>query len=244
MSMKRFAPLYILSLVLSGTAGLSSEPVHADERVDDPAESVNRAIFAANQFVDRNLLRPIAEGYHKAVPTQAQSMVGNFVSNLSQPTVLVNDVLQGNARRAWNTTQRFTVNSTVGVAGLFDPATEFNLPHHSADFGQTFGVWGVKPGPAVQLPLLGPSNVRDTVGSVVNSFANPVSFIPGNAMANVRFTRSALSAVDGRARQLEKTKALEGSSGDYYVASRDAQARKQAALVAEAKQGHVHLPRR
>lgn len=241
MRINHVAWLYLVSSLLTGFGGSAA---NAADQIDDPLEPTNRAVFAANQFVDRTLLRPIAEGYQKLVPAPAQTMTGNFVANLGQPTILVNDVLQGNADRAWNTTQRFSVNSTVGVAGLFDPATKFGLPHHAANFGQTFGVWGVEPGPAIQLPVLGHSNLRDSVGSVVSSVANPMSFVPGNATANVRMTGSALGAVDGRARQFKEQKSGEAPSGDQYIASRDAHMRKQAAFVAEARQGLVHQPRR
>ena len=122
-----------------------------------------------------------------------------FVGNLAQPEIAVNDVLQGNFSRAWNTTERFGVNTTVGGAGVFDVASGWDLPGHPADFGQTLGVWGVDSGPAVQLPLLGPTNARDAVGTVVGSAMNPLGFAGGGAASAVTTVGAGLGVVDGRA---------------------------------------------
>lgn len=209
------------------------------KRNNDPVEPTNRAIFAANTFVDDNALQPVARAYQEHIPSRAQKSIHNFTSNLGQPTVALNDVLQGNFSRSWNTIQRFAINTTIGGAGLFDVATDWNRPGHAADFGQTLGVWGVGPGPSVQLPLLGPSNVRDTVGKAIGMVANPTNFIPGGAAAAVSMAAGAAGAVDGRARTLDVTAALERNSFDYYAASRAAAAQRRAALVAEGKVGDV-----
>jgi len=218
-----------------------ADPVARAEynRSNDPAEPTNRAIFTANKFVDDNALKPVAEVYQEHVPGRVQKSIRNFTGNLRQPAVALNDVLQGNFSRSWNTIQRFTINTTVGGAGLFDVATDWNRPDHSADFGQTLGVWSIGPGPTVQLPLLGPSNVRDSVGKVVDMVANPTNFIPGSAIATVGMVSGAAGAVDGRARMLKATDSLERNSLDHYAASRDAAAQRRAALVDEGKEGKV-----
>ena len=171
-------------LVMAGCAHVPTDPdARADyERANDPAEPTNRAVFGANQVVDRNVLKPVATAYRDNVPDGVRRGVHNFVTNLGEPGVFVNDVLQGNVHRALNTTARFVVNSSAGVGGLFDVADDWGLPHHQADFGQTFGVWGIGPGPAVQLPLLGPSDVRDSVGSVLGFVANPLNQISGGTI--------------------------------------------------------------
>jgi phospholipid-binding lipoprotein MlaA len=212
-------------------------------RNNDPVEPTNRAIFAANKFVDDNALQPVARTYQEHMPSRVQKSIHNFVSNLGQPTVALNDVLQGNFSRSWNTIQRFAINTTVGGAGLFDVATDWNRPGHAADFGQTLGVWGVGPGPSVQLPLLGPSNVRDSVGTVIGLVANPTNFIPGGAAATVSTVAGAAGAVDGRARALSATESLERNSLDYYAAARSAAAQRRAALVDEGKVGDVGRPK-
>jgi len=210
------------------------------ERNNDPAEPTNRAIFAGNKFVDDNALQPIARGYQDYVPGRVRKSLHNFVSNLGQPAIAVNDVLQGNFSRSWNTLQRFVINTTVGGAGLFDVATDWDRPGHLADFGQTLGVWGVGPGPSVQLPLFGPSNVRDSVGKVIDLVSNPTNFIiPGGAAATVSTATGGVGFIDGRAGLLSTTVPLEHSSLDYYAALRSAAAQRRAALVAEGKAGDV-----
>jgi phospholipid-binding lipoprotein MlaA len=197
----------------------------------DPAESANRAVFAGNQFVDRHLLAPVARTYADDVPARVRLSLHNFVANLGEPSVLVNDALQGNSGRAWTTMRRFVVNTTVGCIGLFDPATGWGLPYHTADFGQTFGVWGSGPGPDVQLPLLGFSNVRDTVGLAVGAVANPVGQIA--AVAGIRTAATGVGVVDNRAEALPGTDFLEKSSVDYYATLRGVTAQRRSQLVAQ-----------
>jgi phospholipid-binding lipoprotein MlaA len=151
--------------------------------------------------------------------------------------VLVNDVLQGNMGRAWTTTQRFVVNTTVGAAGLFGVASDLDPPTHKADFGQTLGVWGVESGPSVQLPLLGPSNLRDAAGTAVGLLCDPVGYVPG--MQVVQTAGAVGGAIDGRARMLAMTYDLEKSSADYYSAVRSLYGQHRAAFVEEGKAGGI-----
>jgi phospholipid-binding lipoprotein MlaA len=226
-------------LGLAGCGFTEQQPTSAAGEVYDPGEPVNRGIFAGNQFLDRNIVSPVARGYRDYVPQRVRSSAGSFARNLREPVVLVNDLFQGNVTRAWNTTQRFAVNTTVGVAGLFEVAEGWDLPHHDADFGQTFGVWGVGAGPSVQLPLLGPSNARDTAGTVLSFVASPLSFVPGSAMSAISMAGTGVRVVDGRANLLETTDSLEASSLDYYATLRSAQAQRRAKLVEEGVQGDV-----
>ena len=205
------------------------------KRINDPAEPINRVVFAGNKVVDDNALQPVARAYQEHMPSLAQKGIHNLVGNLRQPAVAANDLLQGNLGRSWNTVQRFAINTTVGGLGLFDVATDWNRPGHRADFGQTLGVWGVGAGPSVQLPLLGPSNVRDTVGTVVDVVANPTNFIPGGVIVST--AAGAAGIVDGRARALSATDSLEEQSLDYYAASRSAATQLREALVEEGKAG-------
>jgi len=228
-------------LSLGACATVPTDPTARAEfdGANDPAEPTNRQVFAANQFVDRNALQPVARGYQDYVPGGVRRGIHNFTSNLAQPGVAVNDLLQGNASRAWNTTQRFAINTTVGGAGLFDVATGWNRPSHQADFGQTLGVWGVEPGPAVTVPLLGPSNVRDAVGTVGGFLTNPVNLLTGGAGAAVNLATGGLGAVDGRAGLLGTTDSLEKGSLDYYATLRSVSAQRRAALVQEGREGRV-----
>jgi phospholipid-binding lipoprotein MlaA len=234
---------HLLSLL--SCAQVPSDPeARADyELNNDPAEPTNRAIFAGNQFVDHHVLKPVARGYEDYVPGRVRSSIHNFVSNLGQPAVAVNDLLQGNVSRAWDTTQRFAINTTVGGAGLFDVATDWKRPAHKADFGQTLGVWGVGPGPVVQLPLFGPSNLRDSIGQVVGLVTDPTNLVPGSAAVTaVKTTSGSVGFVDTRANLLSTTDALERTSLDYYAALRSAAAQRRAALVSEGKIGDVASP--
>lgn len=226
-------PKRLLAAALCTTAAAC-----ANASANDPVEPANRVVFAGNKFVDDNALKPVAQVYQEHVPDRVQKSIHNFASNLGQPAVALNDVLQGNFSRGWNTIQRFAINTTVGGAGLFDVATDWDRPGHKADFGQTLGVWGIGPGPSVQLPLLGPSNVRDSIGKVVDIVASPTNMI-GGAAATVGMVSGAAGAVDGRARMLSATDSLERHSLDYYAASRDAAAQRRAALVGEGRAGEV-----
>jgi phospholipid-binding lipoprotein MlaA len=227
------------TLVLGACAEVPTDPIAREvyDEANDPAEPTNRVIFAGNQWVDRNALQPVARVYQDYVPGRVRNVVRNFGQNLQQPFVLANDVLQGNMSRAWNTTQRLVVNSTVGGAGLFDVASEWDLPPHDADFGQTLGVWGVGSGPTVQLPLLGPSNLRDTAGTVVGLLGNPVSYVPG--IGPVQAVSGGFDVVDSRARLLTTTDDLEKNSVDYYAALRSLYAQDRAAFIEEGKAGDL-----
>jgi phospholipid-binding lipoprotein MlaA len=222
----------VLSLLACAQVPKDPEARAEYERNNDPAEPTNRKIFAANQFVDHHAMQPVARGYENYVPSRVRNSLHNFVSNLGQPAVAVNDVLQGNLHRAWTTTQRFAINTTVGGVGLFDVATDWHRPAQEADFGQTLGVWGVGTGPAVQLPLFGPSDVRDSVGKAVGLATNPASLVPAAGLAT-----GGIGLVDGRANTLGATDSLERTSLDYYATLRSVTAQRRAALVAEGKAG-------
>ena len=222
------------TLALGACAEVPTDPAAlADyETVNDPAEPTNRVIFSANYFIDRNLLQPVARAYTDYIPEEARQPVHKFISNIGEPIVLVNDLLQGNTDKAWTTTQRFAVNSTVGAGGLFDPASDWGLDYHTADFGQTFGVWGIGTGPTVQLPLFGFSNLRDTVGLALNSLADPMTLFPGTA---IPIAIGGLAMIDSRAGALPLTDDLERSSLDYYASLRSVVATKRAELVEQGR---------
>jgi len=164
----------------------------------DPAEPVNRAIFKVNVAADHAVMRPVAQAYADHVPEGVQKGIHNVVQNLKEPAVAVNDALQGNVNQAWQSVQRLAVNSTAGVAGIFDVASQLGLPPHKADFGQTLAVWGVGEGPFVELPLLGPSNARDTVGTAVDMALNPLTFVGGAPATYAGVAIGSANVVDTR----------------------------------------------
>src|ERR1700693_1694759 len=139
------------------------------DSANDPAEAINRDIFKANKLFDDIILKPVARAYVEHVSPEMRQGIHNFTNNVGEPVVFANDVLQGNVERAWNTTQRFAVNTTIGIVGFVDVADTWGRPHHYADLGQTFGVWGIPAGHAVQIPILGPSDLRDAFGLATTS---------------------------------------------------------------------------
>ncbi|PIB49056.1 ABC transporter [Pseudomonas sp. 2588-5] len=204
-----------------------------NDSVYDPAEPVNRGVFAFNRAVDDYALAPVARGY-RYLPDFFQQGVHNFASNFSEPKVFINDLLQGNPRRSVNTLGRFAVNTTVGVVGLFDVSDRLGIPRHKADFGQTFGVWGVGNGPIVELPLLGTSNSRDAAGKVLGFLISPL----GNSDTVQTLGTVSLvgGTVDTRASLLPLTDSLQ-KLPDYYSALRNVVAHNRAAFVLEGRDG-------
>ncbi len=148
----------------SGEAAAEQQEVNID-----PFENANRAIYKFNTGLDRVILRPVAKGYQKVVPSPVRKGVSNFFSNLLEPSTAVNSLLQGKPKQAGQSLGRFLVNTSLGFFGVLDVATPMNIPKYREDFGQTFAVWGVESGPYLMLPFLGPSNLRDFGGLLTHS---------------------------------------------------------------------------
>jgi phospholipid-binding lipoprotein MlaA len=194
----------LLPLLLGACAGL---PKDVSLPVDDPHESANRRVMTANQ----EALRPAATFVKTAIPGPVHDRMHDFNTNLKEPRIFVNNVLQGRFDAAAKTGTRFVVNSVFGVAGTFDIASRSGLPQQSGDFGQTLFVWGVPEGPYVVRPYLGPSTLRDAVGSTVDMFSNPVglAFAPATA---VTLGSAGVDAAD----RLGELKMAEDASIDFY----------------------------
>lgn len=231
----------------AGCAGQAGAGADDGESDNDPAETVNRAVFDVNLAVDHAVLRPIAEAYHDHVPADFRDGVHNVVKNLKEPGVAVNDLLQGNSQHAWQAMQRLAVNTTVGGAGAVDVAAKWGLPPQDADFGQTLGVWGVGEGPFVELPLLGPSNLRDALGTAVDFALDPLTYVGGAAATYAGIGKSGAQLVDVRTQHLKDLSELERNSVDYYAALRSVyrqhrQSEIQTARALEQpKEGHVDI---
>ena len=238
---------FLFTLTAVALVGGAATGAHAaDEPLPqayDPAEKINRVIFGFNQGVDQLLLRPVAKVYG-LTPRPAREGIHNVLTNLHEPTVFFNDVLQLNGRRAGVTLGRFTINSTVGLFGLIDVASGHDLPYHGADFGQTLGRYGVPPGPVLELPILGSSSLRDTVGHLASSFMNPVSYASGGAVNEARLGLTVAGIADGASRILPLTDRLRAEGTDYYAAVRDLSAAHRAQSIEDAKADVVvgHAP--
>lgn len=175
-------------------------PVYA--QTDDRWNSLNQRSFAFNDFFDKLIVKPVAITYTTFLPRFARQGIGNFFSNIDDINVLVNDLLQLKFNDALVDSGRLVVNTTIGVGGIFDFASDFGLQKHEEDFGQTLGYWGVQPGPYVMLPVFGASNVRDSVGLVLDTLFNPIQYQDNSSTQLLLFalretdTRSSLLALD------------------------------------------------
>lgn len=206
----------------------------------DPLETPNRFIFSINRAVDIMALRPIAVLYRDWVPEPAQKGVRNLLDNLGEPVTAINEVFQGDPSRAGVTLARFVVNSTLGLAGLFDVAATFGLERTKTDAGQTIGIWaakGVEPengGFYLVLPLAGPSNARDATGLMADYAVDPFQILPIAFNWNWFYystPRYAVNVVDYRSRTMFALDDLEKNSVDYYAALRSAYTQNRAELI-------------
>lgn len=210
-------------------SGCATIPADAGNDARDPIESFNRQVFEFNDVVDRAVLKPVAEAYRFVLPEPVRDCLGNAFSNLREPSNAINNLLQGKAIDAISDTCRFVVNSTVGLLGCFDPARQMGLEKHNEDFGQTLGRWGAGPGPYLVLPILGPSSVRDAVGTlVVESYLDPNFYINDIPVRNwILGTR----VVDQRAQLLQADDLISGAALDKYRFIRDGYLQRRRSLV-------------
>ncbi len=240
-------PLYrrliVLLAALTLVAGCASQPKpaadpwsatnnqdieEADEE-NDPLELFNRFAFSFNLALDTIIFRPAAATYRFLLPVEVRDSVRNTLRNLSTPVVLANDLLQGELDRAETTLVRFFVNSTVGLLGLFDVAADLGYPYHDEDFGQTLAVHGVGEGFYLVLPILGPSNPRDGIGRLVDTFLDPLTYVAeANDAEEYLIARTAISGIDTRARNIEALEDLKRDSIDFYARIRSLYRQKRA----------------
>jgi len=197
-------------------AGCASQPTEGPAY--DPLEDANRTVYGFNETVDTYALAPTARGWTAITTPEMRRGVGNFFSNLSYPGVAINNLLQGKPELATRDTIRFMVNSTLGIGGLFDPATAMGLKKHNEDLGQTLAVWGVDSGPFLMLPLLGPSNVRDTSQYPASAYTDVLYYVSWDALATGGL--SVLNVVNTRA-QLDRAVAIRDQAAlDPYAFTR------------------------
>jgi phospholipid-binding lipoprotein MlaA len=225
-SMSRFtlrsACAGLFLVVLQGCAtGPNANPA-------DPMEPLNRTVFNLNDGLDRAIFKPVATAYKEITPSPVRTGVNNFFNNLADVWSVVNNALQFKPRETLETGMRVAFNTVFGFAGVLDIGTEMRLPRNKQDFGQTLGYWGIESGPYLVLPFFGPSSVRDSVGTVVNTQVDLV-----NNLRNVP-TRNSLAAtrvVDTRAEFLGATDVLDQVSLDKYSFTRDLYLKRRAASI-------------
>jgi phospholipid-binding lipoprotein MlaA len=217
---------FFLLAVLTALAGCASTGEERDPR--DPFEGFNRGVYRFNDTFDEYLAQPVARTYRKAVHQEIRSRVGNFFANIQDLFIGVNNLLQGKPGDAVNDWARFAFNSTFGLLGIHDVASEWGLEKHNEDFGQTFGRWGTPSGPYLILPFLGSSTVRDGVGTAIDYTVSPASEI---RPINLRNTLYGLYLVNTRAELLDASRILEEAALDRYVFQRDAFLQRRRSLI-------------
>ncbi len=200
------AIVFLLSGGLLGCASTGGSP-------QDPLEPLNRAIFGFNEKLDEAVLQPVARGYRAALPQMVRTGVGNFFGNIEDVWIGINNILQGKVADGVQDLARCVFNTTFGLLGVVDASTDFNLPKHSEDFGQTLGRWGLDSGPYLVLPLFGPSSVRDGVGFLVDMKADPVRNLSHVPSRNALY---ATRTINTRARLLDIGRIAEEAALDKY----------------------------
>lgn len=200
-------------------------PATGQAQTLDPWIDANRRVFEFNDFFDRILVRPVATTYTTFVPRFARQGIGNFFSNINDINVFVNDLLQFKFDAALSDSGRFLVNSTVGIGGLLDVASDLGLQKNEEDFGQTLGVWGVESGPYLVLPVFGSSNVRDAFGLVLDTLFNPIQY---QDEESVRYSLILLQEIDTRASYLALDELV---TGNRYLFFREAYVQRREFLV-------------
>ena len=224
---KRVLPALIAAAFVVGLSGCATTA----NNPKDPYEGFNRAMFSVNEGLDV-VIKPVAQGYDAAAPLPVKAGVGNFFGNIYDVWTAVNNLLQGKGGDGFSDVGRVLINSTLGIGGVFDVASEMGLEKHAEDFGQTLGVWGVGDGPYFYWPVIGPRTTRDTFGWLVDTTADPVWRIDDvalrNSLVGVRF-------IDMRASFLPTDKVVEQAAFDKYNYIRDAYLQNRRSAINDGK---------
>lgn len=212
-----------LALVGCATPPPADDPEAVAEfnELNDPSEPVNRVVFDVNTALDNAIMEPLARAYRAITPADLRIGVDNMLRNLGTPVRLGNDILAGKPRRAGDTTMRFFINTTAGLLGFFDVATDLGYPKHDTDFGLTLGFWGVEEGPFLFLPVLGPSGPRDLTGFVVDKAADPFTWVgQGTAVQALGWNRFGIGALSAREKLLDPIEQTRKTALDPYATFR------------------------
>lgn len=209
-------------LLAAGLSACSAPgPDHPPGEPWDPHEKRNRAVHEFNKKLDRSVVRPVSRGYSAFMPDDIETAVSRFSFNLSIPQAVVNNILQGNMRGATEDTYRFLVNTTIGLGGFFDPASELNMPEATdTDFGETLHVWGVREGAYVETPIFGPSTERDYAGRWVDLFTNPFRYVLESPESYIPPSASVSATLTQRGRYGDTIDSILYDSADSYAQSR------------------------
>ncbi len=224
--MRRFVKRALLTGLLATLAGCAGTGEERDPR--DPFEGLNRGVYRFNDTVDEYVAKPVATVYKKAVHQEIRTRVGNFFANIQDLFIGVNNFLQGKLQDGVNDWARFAFNSTFGLLGIHDVASEWGLEKHNEDFGQTFGRWGAPPGPYLVLPFLGSSTLRDGIGTAADYTFAPLGEV---RPINLRNSLYGVYLVNTRADLLDASRLLEEAALDRYTFQRDAFLQRRRSLI-------------
>lgn len=224
-------------------AGCATPPPASDPEAladfratNDPLEPTNRVIYKVNNAIDSVTLRPVAIAYRDVLPQFVRTHTHDFLTNLSNPVALANDMMQGKPRRAGDTFMRLLINSTVGVGGIFDVAAAWGYPQHDTDFGVTLAIWGLPDGPYLFLPLFGPSGPRDAVGLAGNFALDPFTWVgQGAAVTALGWARFGVSAIDERSLHIDDIDQIKKTALDPYATFRSLYRQHRDAQVEETR---------
>jgi len=216
--------------------GCATIPAGSQPSAQDQWESFNRSVFSFNEGLDDYLLKPVTTGYRYVVPSVARNGIDNFFGNYNDIYSALNQLLQGNPSVAFKGLMRVVVNTIFGLGGFIDMATPGGLPKHKADFGQTFGVWGIPSGPYVVLPFFGPSSVRDTFGTAADIETDYLlRLLPDVALRN---SITGLRIVNARNNYYQAGDLLEGAAIDKYSFVRDGYIQRRQYQIDQSKAGY------
>ena len=221
----RAGRFWLAALALAFLCGCAT---NADRDPRDPWEGMNRGVYKFNETFDEWLAKPVARTYVKVLHEEIRVRIANFFANFAYPLIGVNNFLQGKFTDGVNDWARFAFNSTFGLLGIHDVASEWGYEKHNEDFGQTFGRWGAGPGPYLVLPLLGSSTVRDGAGTGLDMYLDPMGEI---RPINLRNSLIVVRATNVRADLLEASRILEEAALDKYVFQRDAYLQRRRSLI-------------
>lgn len=245
---RRFLPAIVLGLSVAACATAPSDPIAREqfEADNDPLRPFNEAVFEFNLAVDKALLRPVATVYNAVLPELVRDGVRNFLRHIRAPVDMANSLLQGNVEGFGHHVGRFAFNTFAGFGGVFDPASAAGVPYNREDFGQTLAVWGFPEGAYLMLPLIGPSNMRDTTGIVADYFLDPLTYWGDNSDSDLAeynwIARGVLGTIDARSRNMDELRRLEEEAGDnFYARIRSIYRQQREALIRNGEAEDVPL---
>ena len=223
-----FFKISIVTCIFILTTGCASNQIHHAAH-NDPLESYNRVMYSINDTIDSAVLKPVSQGYNFIIPPLMNKGISNFFSNIDDINVVLNDLLQFKLMQALHDTSRFAINSTIGLIGVVDVASNYGFKKHNEDFGQTLGFWGVSTGPYIVLPLFGPSDLRDTIGLIGdNIYTNPIDYLDDIA-ARKEFILT--NTINSRAGLLSAEKIVDEAAFDEYTFVKEAYLQRRQNLV-------------